>query len=46
MILGIYGAGGHGREVLELAEIINNKNSRWDKIIFIDDGGGGEEKIN
>ena len=40
MILGIYGSGGLGREVLELARIINT----WEKIIFIDDGGGGEEK--
>lgn len=37
MILGIYGAGGLGREVLELARIINT----WEKIIFIDDGEGG-----
>ena len=40
MILGIYGAGGLGREVLELARIINT----WEKIIFIDDGGGGDVK--
>lgn len=36
MILGIYGSGGLGREVLELAKIIN-QNKRWDNIIFIDD---------
>lgn len=33
MILGIYGAGGLGREVLELAYQIN----QWKEIIFIDD---------
>jgi len=36
MILGIYGSGGLGREVLELSKIIN-KNNRWDDIVFIDD---------
>lgn len=35
--LGIYGSGGLGREVLELAKIINSENNRWDEIIFIDD---------
>ena len=33
MILGIYGAGGLGREVLELANQIN----QWKEIIFVDD---------
>ena len=37
MILGIYGAGGLGREVYELALIINAKENRWEEIIFIDD---------
>ncbi len=37
-VLGIYGAGGLGREVLELAEIINMEEKRWDEFIFIDDG--------
>ena len=37
-ILGIYGASGLGREVLELAMIINKKEKRWDNYIFIDDG--------
>lgn len=36
-VLGIYGAGGLGREVLELAKIINNKENRWDSFIFVDD---------
>ena len=37
MRLGIYGAGGLGREVYELALRINGKSSRWSEIIFIDD---------
>ena len=36
-ILGIYGSGGLGREVLELSKIINSGNNRWDEVIFIDD---------
>ena len=32
MILGIYGAGGLGREVLELATIINSQTNKWDDI--------------
>jgi sugar O-acyltransferase (sialic acid O-acetyltransferase NeuD family) len=37
MILGIYGAGGLGREVFELANVINKLDQRWSDIIFIDD---------
>ena len=37
MVLGIYGAGGLGREVFELACVINEKNEQWSEIIFIDD---------
>ena len=37
MILGIYGFGGHGLEVEELARVINEKENRWEKVIFIDD---------
>jgi len=37
MILGIYGAGGLGREVFELANLINTKNNFWSQIVFIDD---------
>jgi len=35
--LGIYGAGGLGREVFELASVINKKNLHWSEIFFIDD---------
>lgn len=37
-VLGIWGAGGLGREVLELARIINNRNKLWDEFVFIVDG--------
>lgn len=36
--LGIYGAGGLGREVFELAIAINSFKKRWSEIVFIDDG--------
>ena len=37
MVLGIYGAGGLGREVYILAKKINQNRSRWTEIVFIDD---------
>lgn len=37
MILAIYGNGGHGLDVEELAKVINQKENRWDKIVFVDD---------
>lgn len=37
MQLAIFGAGGLGREFLELAEIINERGQRWDSFVFIDD---------
>lgn len=37
MLLGIYGSGGLGREVLELSNQINAILHKWDDIIFIDD---------
>ena len=36
--LGIYGAGGLGREVYELASLINLTSENWSHIVFIDDG--------
>ncbi|MBR3602238.1 MAG: NeuD/PglB/VioB family sugar acetyltransferase [Lachnospiraceae bacterium] len=42
-VLGIWGAGGLGREVLELARIINNKSKRWDDFVFIVDGSSNTE---
>lgn len=44
-VLAIYGAGGLGREVLELAKIINDKEKRWDGFIFIVDGGGNGDSV-
>jgi sugar O-acyltransferase (sialic acid O-acetyltransferase NeuD family) len=37
MKLGIYGAGGLGREVFELVKSINHKFNRWNEVFFIDD---------
>ena len=37
MILGIYGSGGLGREVLELAKQINTTENRWTEFVFIND---------
>lgn len=37
MILAIYCCGGHGREVLTLANCINEINNRWNEIVFVDD---------
>lgn len=37
-VLAAYGAGGFGREVLELGEVIDRRNGpRWKEFIFIDD---------
>lgn len=37
MILGVYGAGGLGREVYELALDVNTIEKKWDEFFFIDD---------
>lgn len=37
MRLAIFGAGGLGRETLELAGIINERNKKWDSFVFVDD---------
>ncbi|MBQ7680225.1 MAG: acetyltransferase [Butyrivibrio sp.] len=37
-VLGIYGAGGLGREILELAEQIDPGHERWDRIVFVNNG--------
>lgn len=37
MLLGIYGAGGLGREILILAQQINDNANRWNDFLFIDD---------
>ena len=38
MVLGIYGASGLGKEVLELAKLINENDNCWEDFVFIDDG--------
>lgn len=43
MILGIYGAGGNGKLVADIALYQNEAESKWDKIIFIDDVVGVKE---
>ena len=43
--LGIMGAGGLAREVLELAQIINSREKRWDNFVFID-LHSSDEKVN
>ena len=42
-VLGIWGVGGLGREVLELAKIINGRDKRWDGFVFIVDGAAVSE---
>jgi len=37
MILGIYGSGGLGREVLDLARAICSFENKWERIVFIND---------
>lgn len=37
MVLGIFGAGGFGREVLECVKQIQMKEKKWSEVIFIDD---------
>lgn len=36
-ILAIFGSGGQGKEVKELADLDNAKNKKWNEIIFVDD---------
>lgn len=45
MVLGIYGAGGAGKETLELAKQINAVKKCFEDIVFIDDTKPGE-KVN
>lgn len=37
MILGVYGASGLGTEYENLAEVINERENRWESIVFVDD---------
>ena len=44
-MLGIYGAGGLGRELYDLAHRINYLSNKWDHIVFIDDSLKGESNL-
>lgn len=37
MVLGIFGAGGFGREVLECVKQVQQSSKKWDDVLFIDD---------
>lgn len=37
MKLGIYGSNGTGLEILEIANLINEREKRWEEVVFIDD---------
>ena len=37
MILCVYGAGGSGKTVIDLAKIVNKETQHWEKIVFVDD---------
>ena len=41
MILGIYGSGGQGRDVFDLARAVNVKMKKWDDFVFINDFSDG-----
>jgi sugar O-acyltransferase (sialic acid O-acetyltransferase NeuD family) len=43
-ILAIYGAGGLGREVLDLVRTVNDVTSVWNEIVFIDDSPNETDK--
>ena len=43
MVLGVYGAGGNGKILVDLAETVNMFKQRWQEIVFIDDVIGVSE---
>lgn len=43
MVLGVYGAGGNGKILVDLAETVNMFKQRWQQIVFIDDVIGVRE---
>lgn len=43
MVLGIYGAGGLGREIFDIVNRINDNVARWSEVVFIDDKSTEEE---
>ena len=45
MILGIFGASGLGREVEIIARKINNRDNRWEQIVYVDDNEAIKEVL-
>ena len=43
MILGIYGSGGQGRDVFDLAKAVNKESKKWDDFVFINDFSDGKQ---
>jgi sugar O-acyltransferase (sialic acid O-acetyltransferase NeuD family) len=41
----IVGAGGHGREVLDVLEAVNAADARWNFLGFLDDGAGNGARL-
>jgi sugar O-acyltransferase (sialic acid O-acetyltransferase NeuD family) len=41
----IYGAGGHGRETLDVVEAINDESGTWNFLGFLDDGEVREDRL-
>lgn len=37
MILAVYGAGGNGKSVMDIAENVNQRSHFWEKLMFVDD---------
>lgn len=37
MVLCVYGAGGNGKTLIDLARMIEKEEHRWDEIVFVDD---------
>ena len=42
----IYGSGGQGKEIVDLARYIDKRNERWNDVCFIDDFAGGAFAYN
>jgi sugar O-acyltransferase (sialic acid O-acetyltransferase NeuD family) len=45
MKLAIYGSGGIGQEVFELASIIQKHEYRWEEVVFVDDSFSNDQQL-
>lgn len=45
-VLAILGSGGHGREILELAKIVNSHYKKWDKVVFAEKESKNYNMVN